>query len=45
TDTAGYCFTAVVRTDSGRTLAFTTLGASSSGGRWGDASKILSTFR
>ncbi len=45
TDTAGYCFSAVVRTASGRKLAFTTLGAGTTGGRWGDAARILSTFR
>jgi D-alanyl-D-alanine carboxypeptidase len=44
TDTAGYCFTAMVRTESGRTLAFTTLGAPTNGGRWSDASRILAAF-
>jgi D-alanyl-D-alanine endopeptidase (penicillin-binding protein 7) len=45
TDTAGYCFTAMVRTASGRTLAFTTLDAPTTGGRWSDASRILAAFR
>lgn len=42
TDTARYCFTAVVRTAGGRTLALTTLGANRPRQRWSDVRKLLS---
>jgi D-alanyl-D-alanine endopeptidase (penicillin-binding protein 7) len=41
TDTAGYCFTGVVRTDSGRTLAVTLLGGGRSKDRWADLERIV----
>ena len=41
TDTARHCFTAVVRTDDGRTLALTTLGARRSRQRWSDVRTLL----
>jgi serine-type D-Ala-D-Ala endopeptidase (penicillin-binding protein 7) len=41
TDTARYCFTAVVRTAGGRTLALTTLGANRPRQRWSDVRKLL----
>lgn len=41
TDTAGYCFTAVVRTASGRTIAMTLLGSPSTATRWRDVEKVL----
>ena len=42
TDTAGYCFTAVIRTASGRTLAITTLGARRGRYRWSDVANLIS---
>ena len=44
TDTAGYCFAGVVRTDDGRTLAVTVLGAPRSRDRWRDLDRIVSAF-
>ncbi len=41
TDTARYCFTAVVRTESGRRVALTILGAPNNRTRWADVSRIL----
>ena len=41
TDTARYCFTSVVRTDDGRTLAITLLGAPRSRDRWSDLDRVL----
>jgi D-alanyl-D-alanine endopeptidase (penicillin-binding protein 7) len=41
TDTARHCFTAVVRTEDGRTLALTTLGAYKSRQRWSDVQALL----
>ena len=41
TDTAGYCFTGVVRTEAGRTLAVTLLGAPRSRDRWADLDRVL----
>ena len=41
TDTALHCFSAVVRTASGRTLALTTLGAERSRYRWSDVSRLI----
>ena len=41
TDTARHCFTAVVRTDDGRTLALTTLGARRGRHRWSDVRTLL----
>lgn len=41
TDTAGHCFSAAVRTDSGRTLALTTLGARRGRHRWSDVTDII----
>ncbi|MFT5686932.1 MAG: D-alanyl-D-alanine endopeptidase (penicillin-binding protein 7) [Myxococcota bacterium] len=41
TDTARHCFTTVVRTDDGRTLAMTTLGARRSRQRWSDVRTLL----
>ena len=41
TDTARHCFTTVVRTDDGRTLAMTTLGARRSRYRWSDVRSLL----
>lgn len=41
TDTARYCFTGVVRTDDGRRLAFTLLGANTNRARWSDVEKML----
>ncbi|MEL6341808.1 MAG: serine hydrolase [Myxococcota bacterium] len=41
TDTARHCFAAVVRTASGRRLAFTTLGARRGRYRWSDAKTLL----
>jgi D-alanyl-D-alanine endopeptidase (penicillin-binding protein 7) len=41
TDTAGYCFTAVVRTRSGRTLALTVLGAPTNAARFADARALI----
>ncbi len=41
TDTARHCFTSVVRTDDGRTLALTTLGARRSRQRWSDVRTLL----
>jgi len=41
TDTARHCFTSVVRTDDGRTLALTTLGARRSHQRWSDIRTLL----
>ena len=43
-NTAGYCFTTVVRTPSGRKLAISLLGAGSTGRRWSDLTRILATF-
>jgi D-alanyl-D-alanine endopeptidase (penicillin-binding protein 7) len=45
TGTAGYCFSAVVRTETGRTLAFTLLGAPTTGARWADADRIVRAYR
>lgn len=42
TDTAGYCFTTVLRTESGRHLAVTLLGADGKLTRWADMGRILS---
>lgn len=44
TDTAGYCFTGVVRTESGRTLAVTLLGAPRSRDRWRDLDVVLRQY-
>lgn len=41
TDTARYCFTGVVRTESGRTLAVSLLGANRSRDRWADLDTVL----
>ncbi len=41
TDTARYCFTAVVRTESGRRVALTVLGAPNNRTRWADVHRIL----
>lgn len=41
TDTARYCYTALVRTESGRRVAFSVIGANRSSQRWSDARKIL----
>ena len=41
TDTARHCFTAVVRTRSGRTIAFTTLGARRGRHRWYDVADLI----
>ncbi|MFT4974530.1 MAG: D-alanyl-D-alanine endopeptidase (penicillin-binding protein 7) [Myxococcota bacterium] len=41
TDTALHCFSAVVRTSSGRTIAFTTLGARRGRHRWYDVADII----
>lgn len=41
TDTAGHCFTAAIRTDSGRTLALTTLGARRGRHRWSDVADLI----
>lgn len=41
TDTARHCFTAVVRTEDGRTLALTTLGARRGRQRWSDVRTLL----
>lgn len=41
TDTARYCFSAVVRTAEGRTIAFTLLGANRGKDRWRDVERIL----
>jgi D-alanyl-D-alanine endopeptidase (penicillin-binding protein 7) len=41
TDTARYCFTGVLRTDEGRTLAVTLLGAPRSRDRWSDLDRVL----
>lgn len=41
TDTAGYCFSAVVRTEEGRTIAMTLLGDPRSKDRWRDAQRIV----
>lgn len=45
TDTAAYCFAAVVRTETGRTLALSILGAPTTGSRWGDVDRILNRFK
>ena len=42
TDTARYCFTAVVQTASGRRVAFTLLGANGTSSRWADVRRVLS---
>ena len=44
TDTAGYCFTGIVRTEEGRTLAITLLGAPRSRDRWADLDRVLQEF-
>ena len=44
TDTAGYCFAGVVRTEEGRTLAVTVLGAPRSRDRWRDLDRIVRAF-
>lgn len=44
TDTAGYCFAGVVRTQDGRTVAFSVLGAPSSAKRWADVDRILQSL-
>ena len=41
TDTAKYCFTTVIRTSSGRTLALALLGAPSDDGRFADARALV----
>jgi D-alanyl-D-alanine endopeptidase (penicillin-binding protein 7) len=41
TDTAGFCFTSVLRTAQGRRLALTTLGAPNSWARWEDVKRAL----
>ena len=41
TDTARYCFTGVARTESGRTLAISILGAQRSRDRWADLDTVL----
>lgn len=43
-NTAGYCFTTVVRTPSGRTLAMSLLGAGSTSRRWADVRRVLDAF-
>lgn len=43
-NTAGYCFSTVVRTPSGRTLAVSLLGAGSTSRRWADVRRVLDTF-
>lgn len=42
TDTARYCFTAVVRTSSGRRVALTVLGDPNARTRWADVQRIVS---
>lgn len=42
--TAGYCFAAVVRTSSGRTLVVSLLNANRSADRWADVRKLIRTF-
>lgn len=41
TDTARYCFTAVVRTEDGRRVALTVLGAPNNRTRWADVGRLL----
>ena len=41
TDTARYCYAAVVRTRSGRTVALSILGANRTSQRWSDVDRIL----
>lgn len=41
TDTARYCFTGIARTETGRTLAITLLGANRSRDRWADLDTVL----
>lgn len=45
TDTAGYCFSAVVRTRSGRTIALSLLGSPSTATRWRDVDRVLAMTR
>jgi D-alanyl-D-alanine endopeptidase (penicillin-binding protein 7) len=41
TDTARYCFTAVIRTEDGRRVAFTMLGAPRNRNRWRDVDRLI----
>jgi D-alanyl-D-alanine endopeptidase (penicillin-binding protein 7) len=41
TDTARYCYTALVQTDEGRTIALSVIGANRSSQRWSDVDRIL----
>jgi D-alanyl-D-alanine carboxypeptidase len=45
TDTAGYCFSAVIRTKGGRTIALSLLGSPSTATRWRDVEKVLQATR